>query len=82
MPVMQRVLRAEIAQDSVSDASGNLDAVAAVGEQPAESTDDGVHRLPAKRRQAIDQHNVEAELRSLDGGRHAGNAGADHANVG
>ena len=57
-------------------------AVGAVGEQAAERADDRIDHLAAERRQAIDQHDLAAELRRLERRRRAGAAGADHADVG
>jgi hypothetical protein len=64
--VMQRALRAEIAQDVVCDAVGELMAVRAVGEQPAESADDQVDGLPARGGRRVDERDLAAETGRLE----------------
>ena len=82
VPVVERlVLPAEIAQNVVGNAAGELVAMRAVGEQAAECADDGVYRLAAEHRQAVDDEHLAAETRRLDRGRNAGDAGADDADV-
>ena len=81
MAIVQRALRAEIAQDAVGDAVGELVAAVAVGEQAAERPDHRIDRLPAERVQPVDQRDLAAEPRRLQRGRHARDAGADHADV-
>jgi hypothetical protein len=57
---VQCALRAELAQDVVGDAVGELPAMAAVGEQAAERADDRIDGLPAERGQPIDQGDLAA----------------------
>ena len=82
MAIVQRALRAELAQDVVGDTMGELEAIAAVGEQAAKRADDRIDGLTAERRQAVDQRDLAAEPRRLERGRNTGDAGAEHADVG
>jgi hypothetical protein len=81
-PVVQRLLRAEVAQDIVGNAMGELAPMGAVGEQSAEGADDRVDRLATERRQPVQQRDLPAEAGGFEGGRDAGNAGAQHADIG
>ena len=80
--VVQRALRAELSQDVVGDAVGELDAVRAVGKQPAERADDGVDGLAAERGQGIDEGDLAAEAGRFERGGDTGDAGAEHADIG
>ena len=80
--VMQRALRAELTQNVVGDAVGELSAVGAVGEQPAERADDGIDCLSAERGKAVDQRDLAAETCRFERGGHSGDAGAQHADIG
>ena len=55
---MQRVLRAELAQDVVGDPVGELLPVRAVGEQAAERADDRIDGLAAERGKPVDQRDL------------------------
>ena len=81
MAIMQRALRAEIAQDAVGDAVRELVAAAAVGEQAAERPDHRVDRLSAERVQPVDQRDLGPEPGGFERSRHASDAGADDADV-
>jgi hypothetical protein len=80
--VMQRALRAEFAQDVVGDAVGELIAVRAVGEQPAERADDRIDGLAAQRRKCVDEGDLAAETGRFECRGDAGDAGAQHADIG
>jgi hypothetical protein len=79
--VVQRLLGAEIAQDVVGNAMGELAPMGAVGEQATEGADDRVDRLAAERRQPVQQRDLAAEAGGLERGRDAGNAGAQDADI-
>ena len=53
-----------------------------VGEQPAERADDGIDGLPAERGKAVDQRDLAAETGRFERGGNAGDAGAQHADIG
>ena len=82
MPVIERMLfRAEIAQDVVGDAVGELVAVGAVGEQPAERADDRIDRLAAEHGQAVDQHDFAPGPGGGQCGGGAGDPRTHNANI-
>ena len=59
-----------------------LFAVRPIPEEPAEHANDGVDRLPAERREAVDQNHIAAEAGGLHGSRNTRDARAHHAQVG
>ena len=80
--VVQRALRAELAQNVVGDAVGELSAVLTVREQPAERADDGIDGLPAERGKPVDQSDLAAETGRFERGGNSRDAGAQHADIG
>ena len=80
--VVQGALSAEIAQNVIGDAVGELMAMRPVGEQSAERADDGIDGLATERGKSVQQCDLATETGRLERRRNPGDACPEDADIG